>query len=289
MTPITNAIPRLRHAQHLLLRLVAGLMLALAAALPLVAAERERVEDFLAVTGFDVALDSLAQAAGNAPAMLGLDEGSFGADWDHLAQEVFDTATMRELALELLEPTLDDGPLDHAIGFYGGDLGKRLVEAENRAHMRGNDPADEAEGEHVLQQLEREDAERVGILARMNDAIDGSGTSLRALQEIQIRFMLAARDSGVIELPMDEGGLRALMEEQAGELGAVLERSALANAARTYAEFPDTDLRAYAEALEEPEMQEVYRLLNAVQFEILANRFEVLAGRMADHRPQQDI
>lgn len=278
-----------RGALHPLLRLMAGLVLALVAALPLAAADRGRVEEFLTVTGFDVALDSLAQAAENAPAMLGLEGDSFGADWDHLAQEVFDTATMRELALELLEPTLEDGPLDHAIGFYGGDLGKRLVEAENRAHMRENDEADEAEGEDFLQQLERGDAERVEILARMNDAIDGSGTSLRALQEIQIRFMLAARDSGVIELPMDEGELRALMEEQQDELGTVLERSALANAARTYAEFSDADLRAYAEALEAPEMQEVYRLLNAVQFEILANRFEVLAGRMADQRPQQDI
>jgi hypothetical protein len=36
-------------------------------------------------------------------------------------------------------------------------------------------------------------------------------------------------------------------------------------------------------------MQEVYELLNAVQNEITANRFEVLAYRMAEMHPGQDI
>ncbi len=36
-------------------------------------------------------------------------------------------------------------------------------------------------------------------------------------------------------------------------------------------------------------MQEVYELLNAVQYEITANRFEELARRLADLTPAQDI
>ena len=36
-------------------------------------------------------------------------------------------------------------------------------------------------------------------------------------------------------------------------------------------------------------MQEVYELLNAVQYEIMANRFEVLAAKMANLHPGQDI
>lgn len=46
---------------------------------------------------------------------------------------------------------------------------------------------------------------------------------------------------------------------------------------------------AYAEALEQPDMQKVYELLNAVQYEIMANRFEVLAARMSGLQPGQDI
>jgi len=42
-------------------------------------------------------------------------------------------------------------------------------------------------------------------------------------------------------------------------------------------------------ALEHPDMKLVYELLNAVQYEIMANRFEVLATRMADLHPPQDI
>ena len=36
-------------------------------------------------------------------------------------------------------------------------------------------------------------------------------------------------------------------------------------------------------------MQKVYQLLNAVQYEITANRFEVLAQKMAGLQPQQDL
>ena len=36
-------------------------------------------------------------------------------------------------------------------------------------------------------------------------------------------------------------------------------------------------------------MQRVYELLNAVQYEITANRFEALAYRMSDVEPGQDI
>ena len=123
----------------------------------------------------------------------------------------------------------------------------------------------------------------------MNRAIDGSGRSVKALQEIQYRFLLAASAAGVIELRLDPDELRAMMEREADDLRKVLEQSALAGAAWTYRELSDEDLRAYAEALENPKMQQVYELLNTVQYEIMANRFEVLAGKMAGLKPGQDI
>ena len=44
------------------------------------AADRDRIEAFLEVTGFDVALDSIASSASAAPQMLGLEAEQFGAD-----------------------------------------------------------------------------------------------------------------------------------------------------------------------------------------------------------------
>ena len=46
---------------------------------------------------------------------------------------------------------------------------------------------------------------------------------------------------------------------------------------------------AYAEALEHPKMRKVYELMNAVQYEIMANRFEAVAARLADMQPSQDL
>ncbi|MEP3330099.1 DUF2059 domain-containing protein [Sedimentitalea sp.] len=251
-------------------------------------AGRDRIEAFLNVTGFDVALDSIALSAGSAPDMLGVDENKFGSDWERLADEVFDTAVMHDMALEILEQTLTDDALDHAVTFYASDLGQRLVEVENQTHMN-EDEAKELEGQKLVADMVAAGDLRLEMFKRMNNAIDASGSSLRAIQEIQFRFLMAAASAGVVELRMDPEDLRMMFKAQEPDLLPVLRQSALAGAAYTYRSFSDDDLAAYVEALEEPEMIEVYELLNAVQYEIMANRFEVLASRMTELHPGQDI
>ncbi|MDK3018234.1 DUF2059 domain-containing protein [Pseudodonghicola flavimaris] len=253
------------------------------------AADRQRIEAFLKVTGFDVALDSIALSASAAPKMLGVDPGAFGSEWERLSQEVFDPKTMRTMALELLEPTLSDNALAHAAEFYASDLGQRLVAAENASQQRSDDQAKKAEGETILDDLRQSDPERVARLQQMTDATGADETSLRALQEIQFRFLMAASAAGVVELRTDADGLRALLKRNEAELRAAIRASALAGAAYTYRDFTTAEIASYTEALKTPEMQSVYELLSAVQFEIMANRFEALAARMAGLRPGQDI
>ncbi len=253
------------------------------------AANRDRIEAFLTTTGFDVALESIALASASAPRMLGIDPDGFGSDWSRLTSEVFDTEDMHETAVSILEQTLSDEALAHAVEFYASDLGQRLVEAENAAHMDDDDDTKDAEGQKIVSDLIKDGSTRVESLKRMNRAVDASGTSLRALQEIQIRFLLAASASGVIELQMNADELREFMKQQEPELRRSLQISALSNAAYTYKDFSDADVDAYVEALEQPLMQEVYELLNAIQYEIMAMKFEILAARMAELRPAQDI
>ncbi|WP_027237663.1 DUF2059 domain-containing protein [Leisingera caerulea] len=273
-----------------LVRFLSVLCLAFAAwPLPALAADRERVEAFLEVTGFDVALDSIALSASSAPEMLGVDTGAFGSQWTELSEDVFDTREMRGLAVEILENTLDDEALDHAAAFYASDLGKRLVRAENASHMVEDDEVKQLAGNRIISDLVKEGSERVAMYQRMGSAIDAAGTGVRALQQIQFRFLMAAAAAGVIELELDAEGLRALMKEQESDLRLSLQASSLAASAYTYQEFTDAEVQTYVEALEEAPMQRVYELLNAVQYEITANRFEELAHRMADLTPGQDI
>lgn len=279
--------PVLRHSLLLPLFLAALVLAALAPPAP--AADRARIQAFLNVTGFDVALDSIALSAASAPVMLGLKPDVFGKDWQRVTGEVFDTALMRGIALDILEQTLSEELLTHAADFYASDLGQRLVVAENASHMIEDDAAKVAEGSAIVSDLVESGSERLDLIKRMNKAIDAADTSLRALQEIQVRFLLSASAAGVIELTMDGDELRAAMKSQEGQLRRMLQQSAMAGAAYTYRGFSDADLAAYTEALENPLMQRVYELLNAVQYEIMANRFEVLAGRMADLHPGQDI
>ncbi|PIE12695.1 MAG: hypothetical protein CSA70_08305 [Rhodobacterales bacterium] len=256
---------------------------------PAHAAGRDRVEAFLEVTGFGVALDSIALSASDAPSMLGREPGDFGHDWTRVSREVFDTGVMRSMALGFLENALTEELLDHAAGFYASDLGRRLVEAENIAHMDDNDEAKRKDGEEIVAGLLKQGSPRLEYLKRMNTAIDSSDTAVRAVQEIQVRFLMAAASAGVIDLRLDEPALRAVMKENEGDMRRQMAVSALANAAHVYRAFSDADMRAYAEALEDERMQQVYELMNAVQWEIMANRFEVLAHRMANLHPGQDL
>ncbi len=269
-------------------------LLALLVALVLVpvssaAANRDRIEAFLNTTGFDVALESIALASGSAPEMLGIDPDGFGSDWTRLTEEVFDTELMHETAVSILEETLSDEALAHAVEFYASDLGQRLVEVENAAHLNEDEEAKQQKGQEIVAGLVQDSSPRVEQLKRMNNAIDASGTSLRALQEIQLRFLLAASASGVIDLQLDADELRLMLRQNEAGMRQALQLSALAGAAYTYQDFSDAEVEAYAEALEQPLMQEVYELLNAIQYEIMAMRFEVLAARMADLHPAQDI
>jgi hypothetical protein len=253
------------------------------------AADRDRVVEFLNVTGFDVALDSIRLSAESAPALLGMDAEDFGFQWTILANEVFDSKVMRELAIEILSETLTDELLDHAAGFYASDLGARLVQVENSSHMTEDGELKSESGEAIIDGLIRIGSPRVETLKRMNAASDSTGTSIRAIQEVQVRFLMAAAVAGVIELQLDENDLRALLEAREPDMRISMQASALAGAAYTYQAFSDSEVEEYTEALEHPDMKQVYNLMNAVQFEVMADRYEALAQRMTNLKPSEDL
>ena len=126
-------------------------------------------------------------------------------------------------------------------------------------------------------------------LEAMMDAIGSDEDSLKAANELEIRFLMAAQHAGVIQLRVDEQGLRAAQAEQAGEIMKSMRLSGLANSAATYRDFTNDELQAYTDALNHPLMQEVYELMNAVQYEIMADRFELVAERLAKMSPGQEL
>jgi len=276
-----------RYARGLIAWGFAALMLLLSA-LPrgAAAAERDELIDFLRVTGFGVSLDSIALSAEDAPAMLGYEASDFGLQWERLSAEVFDIGLIRERALSILEATLDDDLLTHATGFYGSDLGLRLVEAENVSHMDADSEGKREKGAAILADA---GPERQQVLVRLNKAVDAAGISARAVQEIQVRFLMAASHAGVLERELDETILRNLLKGQEEDLRARILEASIAASAYVYRDFSTQELTDYAVALEHPKMQQVYELMNAVQYEIMADRFEALAREMAGLQPAQEL
>lgn len=284
------ANPAPRRSYFWLMLNAALLVFALAPAYgPARAADRDKIEAFLNVTGFDVALDSIALTAKSAPTMLGLDPALFGPEWDRLSNDVFDPSVMRRISLEILEATLEDDLLNHAVEFYASELGQRLVVAENAAHMTKGDDDTAAAGADMVAELKADNPERIAIFERMSRAINSPESGLRAVQEVQVRFLLAATAAGVIELRVDADELRAMIKSQEGEILDAMRESVLEGTAHTYQGFSNAEIEAYTTVLEQPQMQQVYELLNAVQYEITANRFEALASRMAEFTSGQDI
>lgn len=295
-----KALPRTRFADTALtLPRRAGLVLAVAgiwvmSSLGLSAqSDREhdpsRLNAFLSVTGFDTALDSIALSAADAPLMLGRDASEFGTDWTRTVEDVFDTEVMRGMALGILDRALSDDLMNHAVEFYASDLGQRLVAVENAAHMADDGETSREEGARIVADLVREGAPRLELLQRMGPAIDPTDNSVRAVEEIQIRFLLSASAAGVVPMELDEASLRIVMEEQRDTLRLAMREAGMAHAAYVYRGFDDAELEEYVAALEHPDMQRVYELMNAIQYEIMANRFEVLALRMADLHPGQEL
>lgn len=274
-----------------LLRTAGGGVLALTitlAAMVAQAADRDRVRAFLNVTGFDVALESIKLSASDAPAMLGLKASDFGMSWTRLANDIFDVEEMQAEGVNILEETLSDEALAHAAAFYASDLGQRLVEAENESHLADRDEKRER-GEALMEKYMAEDPERVAIFDRMMRAIGSAESAMKSSNEIQIRFLMAAAAAGVVQLKMDEEGIRAMQAERAEEVLESIRESSLRGAAATYEGFTNAELDTYAEALEHPQMQEVYELMNAVQFEIMAQRFEAVALSLRGLDPGQEL
>ena len=102
--------------------------------MPVKSADRAQIAQFMAVTGFDVALESMRLSARDAPTMLGLDADDFGLSWSRLADRMFEPEALKSDALEILDKALTEDVLAHATGFYGSDLGQKLVSAENESH-----------------------------------------------------------------------------------------------------------------------------------------------------------
>jgi len=251
--------------------------------------QESKLRGFLETTGFDVALESIRLSASSAPDLIGMRAEDFGATWTALTRDIFDTNEMHDMALAILDKTLKDDLLDHATEFYASDLGQRLVAAENASHLKEQDDLKAEAGEAIVAGLVRAGSARLEHLRRMNQASDSAGIAIRAIQEIQVRFLMAASAAGVIELQLDEPEMRALLAAQESELRVALQASALSGAAYTYQAFSDDEVAAYADALEHPKMRAVYDLMNAVQFEIMANRFEALAAAMAKLQPSTDL
>tara|TARA_R110000787_G_scaffold281559_1_gene392931 strand:+ start:560 stop:1402 length:843 start_codon:yes stop_codon:yes gene_type:complete len=253
------------------------------------AADPQEVEAFLEVTGFDVALESIRLSADAAPQMLGLEAQDFGSEWQRLVSEVFAPELMHDMAAGILRNALTEPLLTHAADFYGSDLGQRLVVAENSSHMLEEEGLKSESGSQIIEGLRSIGSPRVEILERLNAASGSEESALRSIQEVQIRFLLAAAGAGVIELQMDEPDLREAMRAQEPEMRENLRQSALEGAAYTYQAFSDAEMTQYAEALEHPDMQKVYELMNAVQYEIMADRFEAVAARLRQMQPSQDL
>lgn len=252
------------------------------------AAERAEYREFLEITGFDVAITSMQQGAMAGPGITGEAADAFGRQYTALAERVFDPDLMLERAIDMMEAVLPEALLEHGVAFYGSELGQRLVQVENASHVTEDDLR-YAEGQEIVERLGEDNPARLEDYAAMMNAIGGVESSLRAVLEVQLRYLLAAMAAGSVDIDYSEAELRALLEEQAPEIRNNITRFSMLGAAYTYRDLSDADIGAYRAALEEEAMRQVYEILNAIQFQVMAERYEALAEALPDLTPEQEL
>ena len=258
------------------------------AVMPAKAADRAQIAEFMAVTGFDVALESMRLSARDAPTMLGLDVDDFGLSWSRLADRVFEPEALKSDALEILDKALTEDVLAHATGFYGSDLGQKLVTAENESH--GLEFEDrEVEGARLAQALAARGSPQPQYFLDMAESIGYVGATIKAYREVQVRFLMAASLAGLIDQRFDEVDLRAMLAQQDDEVRQAMTDNLIVANAFTYRDFTDREMEIYRDALAMPQMMEVYELMNAIHFTIMADRFERMALEMVNLTPTQEL
>ena len=256
--------------------------------MPVKSADRAQIAQFMAVTGFDVALESMRLSARDAPTMLGFDADDFGLSWSRLADRMFEPEALKSDALEILDKALTEDVLAHATGFYGSDLGQKLVTAENDSH--GLEFEDrEVEGARLAQALAARGSPQPQYFLDMAESIGYVGATIKAYREVQVRFLMAASLAGLIDQRFDEVDLRAMLAQQDDEVRQAMTDNLIVANAFTYRDFTDREMEIYRDALAMPQMMEVYELMNAIHFTIMADRFERMALEMVNLTPTQEL
>ncbi|WP_371171047.1 DUF2059 domain-containing protein [Aliiroseovarius sp. 2305UL8-7] len=268
--------------------LMAAIFLTIGALGTAQAASEEDIREFLEVTGFDVAIASIQQGAMAGPALTGEDPNMFGRQWVKLAEEVFDPSAMVSDAVEMIDAVMPDDLLEHGADFYGSPLGQRLVEVENESHM-ADDAQKYEEGEKIVEKLIEDDSLRVQLFREMSNAIGSTDTAIRSIVEIQVRYLMAAVSAGVSDFDISEEDLRLMLMEQSAQMRQGIEVNTLIANAYAYRDLSDEELIDYLAALQDPKMGQVYEILNAIQYQIMADRYEDLARRLADLQPEQEL
>lgn len=252
------------------------------------ASDEDQIRSFLKITGFDVAIESIQLGAMAGPGMTGEDPEVFGRQWQELARDVFEPDAMVEDAIEMLAAVLPQDVLDHGMAFYESPLGQRLVEVENESHMTDDD-VKYTEGAEIVAELVASGDLRVQLYKAMGDAIGSTDTAIRSLIEIQVRYLMAAMAAGASDLQLDEDDLRGILLSQSEIMREGIEENSLVANAYAYRTVDEADLIDYLAALQDPRMGQVYEILNAVQFEIMANRYETMASRLDELAPETEL
>jgi len=100
---------------------------------------------------------------------------------------------------------------------------------------------------------------------------------------------MAAIAAGASDFDISEEDLRLMLMEQAGQMRQNIETNSVIANAYAYRALSDEDLIDYLAALQDPQMGEVYEILNAIQYQIMADRYETLASRLAELSPEQEL
>ena len=201
-----------------------------------------------------------------------------GTAWAGIVARIYDIDRMRAVMAEGLEDGLPSDPavLEAITGFFGSELGRRVVELEVTARRAMLDDAVEEVAREAWADMEAEGGERVAALRRFVAVGDLVEQNVAGGLNATYAFYVGLRDAGAGIPGMAEADMLADVRSQEAAIRDEVDGWLHAYLAMALGPLGDDDLEAYTEFFATP----AGAALNAALFAGFNGMFEALSREL---------
>lgn len=266
-------------------RFLALLTMMVALALPARAEDAGKMRIMLMAIGADAWIESFAVGMARSDDPSGLENNG----WRMAANQVFRHDEIFAELVQRMAGRMTEGEVDEVLTFLASDVGRAVTRMEIEAQNPDIAEAVDMAGAQIVEDLKSADPDRIAAYRHMLDAIDAVESGVTTALNMNFAVLSGMAASGRMSYQLSEGEILTLLAGQQEEIRTNIETSALENAAFTYRDLSDGDLNAYTDFLTSDVGAKLYRVMNGIADEIMAERGRAFGKRILELQGSQEL